>query len=244
MKRIVRKWSMAIPVLLMALTLGSCRYEINPGIEGSGNITTETRTADQDFTSIEVGNGIELDISQGQQKSITVETDDNLQRLIQTRVEAGVLYVEAGEDYDSSKPPKVSVRIPTISGLSASAGSSISSNGNILSPKLIVESNSGSEVIISVEAEELALETSSGSTIEVRGKAIRLETSSASGSSIDASKLRANDIIAQTSSGSSTDVHPLVSLDAKASSGSSIDYVNKPKTLKKEESSGGSVSQK
>ena len=46
----------------------------------------------------------------------------------------------------------------------------------------------------------------------------------------------------KSTSGSSTNVHPLVSLRAKASSGSSIDYNSSPKTVTKEESSGGSVS--
>jgi hypothetical protein len=39
-------------------------------------------------------------------------------------------------------------------------------------------------------------------------------------------------------------VHPLVSLNAKASSGASIDYDGAPKNISKEETSGGSVSKK
>ena len=54
----------------------------------------------------------------------------------------------------------------------------------------------------------------------------------------------ANEIITEATSGSSTDIYPIVSLKAKASSGSSVNYKNSPKkTLTKEESSGGSVSQ-
>jgi hypothetical protein len=51
----------------------------------------------------------------------------------------------------------------------------------------------------------------------------------------------ANDIFAQTSSGSSTTVFPILSLNAKASSGSEITYTNIPKKLEKTESSGGSI---
>jgi hypothetical protein len=51
----------------------------------------------------------------------------------------------------------------------------------------------------------------------------------------------ANEVTAQSTSGSSIDVHPLVSLNAKASSGASIEYDGKPKTIVKEETSGGSV---
>jgi len=77
---------------------------------------------------------------------------------------------------------------------------------------------------------------------KIKGKALVLFTSSSSGSSIEAEHLFANEVSSQSTSGSSTDINPLVSLKAKASSGSSIEYRNIPKTLSKEESSGGSVS--
>ena len=71
---------------------------------------------------------------------------------------------------------------------------------------------------------------------------MRLETKSSSGSEINASNLAANDVYAQSTSGSTTTVKPIVKLSAKASSGSSIDYVQEPKNVSKEETSGGSVS--
>ncbi|HEU0135720.1 MAG TPA: head GIN domain-containing protein [Flavobacterium sp.] len=234
--------SVKIAAILAVTLMCSCRYEFNNGVKGNGKITTDNREVNGDFSSIEVEGGLEVIVSQGE-KSITVETDDNLQRLIETRIENGVLYIGTTEGVDSNETPTVTVKSPILNGLTASAGSTITSTGRIITPKLIVESDSGSTISISVEAENLSLEASGGSSIDARGKAITLETSSSSGSSLDASDLRANDVVAQASSGSSTDVHPLVSLNASASSGSSIDYANRPKSLKKEESSGGSVSQ-
>ncbi|MGK4569142.1 hypothetical protein [Flavobacterium sp. 3HN19-14] len=53
-----------------------------------------------------------------------------------------------------------------------------------------------------------------------------------------------NDVTAEAYSGSSMSVAPIVNLNAKAESGSSITYTKVPKTtLSKEENSGGSVSQ-
>jgi hypothetical protein len=51
-----------------------------------------------------------------------------------------------------------------------------------------------------------------------------------------------NEVVSQATSGSSTDVYPVLKLEAKVSSGSSINYHNEPKTISKEENSGGSVS--
>ena len=52
----------------------------------------------------------------------------------------------------------------------------------------------------------------------------------------------ANEITSEATSGSSSKVYPIELLKAKASSGGSIDYNHSPKTISKEESSGGSIS--
>lgn len=234
-----------IVAALMALLFSSCGHSINlgNGIKGSGNITTETRTVDQNFKKIEVSYGIKVIVEQSDNKSITVEADDNLQQHIITKIENGVLKIESDENYNSTETPVVRVKMTVISGLSTSSGSEITSLGTLITENLDVESSSGSQINITVEADVIKIESTSGSSIEVDGKALKVETSSSSGSTIDAENLMANEVTSQTSSGSSTDVYPIVKLDAKASSGSSISYHKIPKTVSKEESSGGSVSQ-
>lgn len=230
--------------IFIALLFSACNMNFSIGSEkGSGNVTTETRTINEDFKKIDVSHGIIVIVEQSDNKSVTVEADDNIQKLIVTRVENDVLIVEASEGYNTDNTPKVTVKMPVINGLSSSSGSNIKSNNTLVSQNLTVDASSGSEIGISVEADMLTLETTSGSTMEVSGKALKLETSASSGSVIDAEKLQANEVSSQGSSGSSTDVTPIVSLTGKASSGASIGYHKVPKTVTKEESSGGSVSE-
>ena len=231
---------------LTALLCASCgnSFSIGTGIKGSGTITTETRPADQDFKKIKVSYGIKVIVEQADDKSITVEADDNLMQHIITKIENNVLTIESDENYNSTETPIVRVKIPIINGLSASSGSEITSANLLQTDKLDVTASSGSQVDIDVEADAITLESSSGSSIESSGKALKVETSSSSGSEINAKDLMANEVIAQASSGSSTSVYPILKLDAKASSGSSISYYKIPKTVKKDESSGGSVTEK
>lgn len=232
-----------VAIAFVAMLFASCKYSIDlgRGEKGSGNITTQTRAINSDFSKIEVSNGIEVIVEQSDDKSVTVATDDNLQKLIVTKVENGVLIVEADKSFNATETPRVTVKMPVIKGLSADSGAEIKSQNTLITPLLAVESDSGSTINITVEADAITLESASGSTIEASGKALKLETTSKSGSSIDAEKLMANEVIAQSNSGSSTDVYPILKLDAKASSGSSINYHKAPKNLSKEESSGGSV---
>lgn len=229
----------------MALLFSSCNpsFHFGNGIKGSGNITTETRAVNEDFKSIEVSYGIKVNVEQSDTKSITVEADDNLQKHIITKIENGVLIVESDKNYNSTETPVVNVKMDVINGLTASSGSEITSSNTLITEKINVKSSSGSQINIDVEADAISLESTSGSTIEASGKALKLETSSSSGSTIDAKNLMANEVISQTSSGSSTSVFPIVKLEAKANSGSSINYHKIPKTILKEESSGGSVNE-
>jgi hypothetical protein len=242
----------------VALLLSSCKFSIGEngkngengfsfgtGIDGSGTITTESRTVSEAFTKIEVKQGINLIVEQSNDKSITVETDDNLQKIITTEVKNGILIIGAEENYNTNNSsPKVTVKLPTINGIETSSGSSAKSANTLISDNLQVKSSSGSDIDISAEADVLSLESSSGSKIKIAGKALKLETSSSSGSSIDAKDLIANNVDAQSSSGSDTKLAPVLDLKAKASSGSSILYFKTPKTITKTESSGGSISQK
>lgn len=230
---------------LMALLFSSCVHSFNFGnkIKGSGNITTETRTINLDFKNIEVSNGISVTVEQADTKSIIVQTDDNLQQHIITKIENGILKIESDEGYNTTEPPVVHVKMPVINRLITSSSSEITSLGTIITENIIVKSSSGSKISISVEADAIKLESESGSSIEANGKALKSEIYTSSGSKIDAENLMTNEVIASTESGSKTSVYPILKLDAKASSGSRISYHKIPKTLSKEESSGGSITE-
>lgn len=229
--------------LLVVFSLASCRTSIDFGEEkGNGNITTETRIIAEKFDGIEVTSGIDLVVSQNDIVAVTVEIDENLQSIITTKVENGILVVRSDTSFDTAKSPQVRVSLPFIKSLKSTSGATIKSENTLKTTSLTVGSSSGSEIQIDVEADFISMESSSGSEIEVTGKALKAETSSSSGSDIDAGRLMANEVFSQTSSGSSTNVYPIISLNAKASSGSSISYKNIPKRMEKEESSGGSIS--
>ena len=232
-----------IVVTCIALLFSSCKYDVNLGNRnnGNGNITTQTRVENGNFEKIEVSSGIEVVVEQTDVTSITVEADDNLQQFISTTVENGVLIIKSEGGYNSTQTPKVTVKMPVISGLNSSSASKITSANTLITTNLKVESSSGSEINIAVEADALSLESASGSNIEARGKALKLETVSASGSEIDAERLMVNEVISQSSSGSSTTVSPILILKADAASGSSINYRGTPKTLEENTSSGGSI---
>jgi hypothetical protein len=229
-------------ICLMGFILISCNENFNTGIQGSGNITKEKRAIATSFDKIASSSGVTVIVEQGSPTSIEVETDDNIQQYVITKVENGTLVVKVEGSIHTESPINVTVKMPTITSLESSSGSTISSKNTLRGTEITLTTSSGSEIEAVLEYEKVSCDSSSGSNITVSGKALNLQTSTSSGSEIDAEELAANEITSDASSGSFTKVKPIVKLKGSASSGSSINYYQKPRTLIKEESSGGSVS--
>jgi hypothetical protein len=226
----------------MFFLLVSCGMD-GKSITGSGNVTTQNRTMTGEFTKVKAEKGLDIVIEQAPSPMVIVEADDNLQGKILTTVENGVLKITCEyNSYINVKAKKVTVKMPVIEGIETESGVSLRSEGVLKSNDIKISASSGSSIEVNVESEKVTVESSSGSQINLSGKAINLSTSSSSGSSIEAGNLIANDVEADASSGSSTSVHAAVSINAGASSGSSIEYKGNPKKITKDESSGGGIS--
>jgi hypothetical protein len=245
MLKIITLITKFILVALTALLFASCNHSINlNSIEGSGNITTEKRTVEGNFKSIEVNNSIDLVIEQSDKMEIVVEADDNLQKHITTKVENGTLVISFDKNsFSNAGSKKVTVKMPVIDELEATSSATITSKNTLKGENIRLNTSSAASIDINIESDIITCDSSSGSSITINGKALKMETTASSGSEINATKLLANEITADVSSGASINVHPIVTLLAEASSGGDISYDIQPKSIQKKTSSGGTISQ-
>lgn len=230
----------------MAMLFASCNFNVDFGrdVSGDGNVVTENRNNDTEFTSVEASRGLDVEIEQSTSKSITVIADQNLQNHISTQIESGVLKITTDVNIKDAESKKIVVKMPVIDVLQASSAATIKGTGLIRANNLGLSASSAGDIDLDFEGESLMAESSSAANIHLSGKALKFDATSSSGSSMDAKKLLANDISAKASSGSGIDVHPLVNLNGRASSGAFIRYHNKPSNnVKKKVSSGGSISE-
>lgn len=227
----------------LALFLNSCniKTDFGNGKKGNGKTATEVRNISENFTSIDVESGIEVVLEQSTDKFVSVEADSNLIKLIDTKVENGVLMIEPNENYNTYNSVKVIIRMPKIEGLESSSGSSIKGIGMFSGDAISIDASSSGEVDVKLEYDNITLDASSSGTIKTRGIALKLETSASSSSEIQADELLVNEVVADVSSGANIKIHPIVSLSGNASSGGNISYKTEPKSITKDESSGGNV---
>lgn len=92
-------------VFLLGLALAGC--SIGAGqVRGSGNITTETRKV-AGFTAVDVSGVGDVIITQGDAESLTVETDDNIQRLVLSEVRGDTLYLSMEPNTSLARIPRL-----------------------------------------------------------------------------------------------------------------------------------------
>lgn len=241
MKTLVRITILISIYLTLLFTTSSCIFDGVVGIKGNRNVVSEDRTIRSDFEIINVQQGINLTISQGNPTSLSVEADENVIDLLITEVKNNELNIYFEKSVYQAKARNVFLTSENISKIKASSGASVKSENTIQAETLELNSSSGSTMKIRTIANEITSESSSGSNITIVGKSNSFTANSSSGSSINAKDLKVVNAITKASSGANIDVNVTGKLTAKASSGADIDYEGSPETVDKNTSSGGSV---
>ena len=234
-----------ILTLLFVTTLfSSCAVDLFNRVSGNRNVVTEDRSTKEYFTKIKVSTGLDLYVSQGSKNQITVEADENLQDIIVTEVNDGILKIYSEKNIWRAKARKIYVTIKNLEAITATSGSDVYTNETLKVNNLNISATSGADIHISVDANTIETAATSGSDIEISGVSNNHISKATSGASIDAYQLRSKNVTVRVTSGADINVYASESIDAKATSGGDIDIKGSPKKVNKKTSSGGSVSAK
>ena len=182
-----------------------------------------------DFDSVAVSQGINLNLVMGSPSSVTaVAEDDSDLDSLEIEVDDGELEIRRGS---------------WVSGLFSIGKSHGSVTVNVVASELqAVASSSGANAdLIDITCTDLQIDASSGSRIEVSGSCDTVAIDASSGASVDSSDLITIDASVDSSSGASIQVFAGESFRGDASSGSSIRVYGNPEVAESETSSGASI---
>src|SRR6188474_2963034 len=104
------KSSLTAFILIAALT--SCYNPFNKTVNGNGNITTNERQLSS-FKEIKCAGSYNVEITQGDQSAIKIETDENIQSYITTDVNGDELNIRTREDVNLHPTNKIKLYITT-----------------------------------------------------------------------------------------------------------------------------------
>lgn len=197
-------------------------------IKGNGVAKTETREV-SDFTILGSGGPIEVKISFGLSKTISVSGDENILPYIETYVKDNALNIKVkdGNTVKSETPIRVEVSMTVIDGLAQSGSGKINGKGDFKSDKATSFALSGSGVInLSFgKFSGLEINTSGSGKIELEGEIDSDINIAQSGSgSVDCSKVEAENVEAKISGSGNLKVNASKQINAHISGSGSIYY--------------------
>jgi hypothetical protein len=213
-RTVASRRALAGGVIAIAVCLGGC-----VGTNGQGAVTTEMRQAQQ-FTDVEVGNGIGLALRIGDAKPLEVRAQKNILPLIATEVVDGKLRIHSTAGYTTSQGVQVTIVTPTLEAITLSGGSKGTIDG--------------------LTAESLAISMSGGSGLTANGSVGVASLSLTGGSRGDLETVSAREVTVDVSGGSNVTITATDEVNGSASGGSHVTVVGNA-TLNVQSSGGAEV---
>ncbi|QZT36052.1 DUF2807 domain-containing protein [Halosquirtibacter xylanolyticus] len=229
--------------ILCSFQHDSFAMKVQRSEKGNGIVTREARDIDN-FTRIHVATAIFAKVRSGDQFEVVVETDENLQDNITTKVQGGELRIFVSKSIKRSSKMNVYITLPRLEGAKTTSSGTIEGVGNFVCDNFYAEASSAGNVRINVDAKRIDARVSSGGDVELEGKANELYVSASSGGDFDSPKLNALVAKVRASSGADITLTVLNAFIGSASSGGKIDYYGTPKKVDVSSSSGGDVDHK
>jgi hypothetical protein len=200
------------------------------------------------FHAIEIGGGIDLYLSQGDEAVAVSASETKFRDRIRTEVVNGVLKISY--EYDrgihinisgSKMKLKAYVSCKQIDAITGSGGSDVDIDGTLKAAKLSIELSGGSDFEGRVEASELKTEASGGSDFHISGSAKTLSIEASGGSDFKGYDLVVETCTIEASGGSDIYITANKELIIENSGGSDIHYKGSAVITNVRNSGGGSV---
>jgi hypothetical protein len=132
----------------------------------------------------------------------------------------------------------------SIESVSASEGSSVSSETDFKQTMLDLNAKSGAEIKINIDVDKVNVKASAGGIINVSGKATNQDVVITSGGILKATDLHTTQTSISVAAGGKAEIYATTLVDAKVKAGGSIYIYGKPKQINKEVFIGGTILEK
>lgn len=180
------------------------------GIPGSGTITTVKSSA-MGFTKVHQTASGSVAISQGDEESVSITTDDNLQQYLEAVVENGELVIrnKSEQNLAATKGVQISIKLKSLEALRLSGVGSITATG--------------------LKCDKLSVRSDGVGSISLQGEANSLDANISGVGNFDSKELDAKYVIVESSGVGSSSVKATESIKVTASGLGSVTYSGRPK---------------
>lgn len=240
--------SFAMRTLLLAATL-ACVAAPAPAmawpfggekVEGNGSVTRQTRQVER-FSGISLELPAQVELRMGSSESVTIETDDNLQRLIETEVDDGVLRIRPTKRNMNlhTRTMKIVVNARQIERLSLGGSGSIDAEA-LRAPSLRFNlGGSGKIRIASLESDKVSISVGGSGDLRANGGKTRDVSVSIGGSgNVDLGKVAADSVSVSVAGSGDATVWARQELSISIAGSGDINYYGDPQVRRSVAGSG------
>jgi hypothetical protein len=208
----------------------ACGFNLVP-TRGSGNVVTEARTV-SNFHQIDLTGAGEVNITQGDTESLTIETDDNILPLIVTRVDNGLLSIGLDPNRTglSIAPTRIvfTVAVKNLDSLKVSGAGNIRAQALKSDNLAVTTSGAGNITLGPVQAKTLNLRLSGAGNVTVSGQVESQDAALSGLGNYNAADLSSTNAKVALSGAGSATVWATGTLNAQISGAGSINYYGSP----------------
>jgi carbon monoxide dehydrogenase subunit G len=196
-------------------------------VHGSGNVISESRDV-AEYNSISVGGSANLFIAQGPIQSLRIEAEDNILKIIRTKVNGRTLEIENKRCIKNHKPINIYATMPDVKKLQIMGSGKIIGETKITTNKLDINISGSGKANLEVDAEKVRTRISGSGDMSFSGHTTDFEVTISGSGNIMARNLQTNNSSVTVSGSGDCIVSVQNELDVTISGSGRVEYYGDP----------------
>jgi hypothetical protein len=234
---------LALFSLVISILFSSCINFGGKRVKGDGNIVKQDREVDV-FDEVHVSGALDVYVRQGEQRSVSIEGDENLMKYIITKNEGDKLEVRTKSGYNirPTQKMKIYVTSPEFTRLDVSGACNIIGENKIsASEKLELEVSGAGDISMEADAPDLKASISGSGKVDLKGRTQDFDLELSGAAKATCFDLMSENTRVEISGAGSAEVYASVKLDAHVSGAGNVRYKGSAGNVQQKISGAGSV---
>lgn len=207
---------------LLLILLSSCEC-----YEGHGRMTTESRDLDH-FKGVDLSIPASVIIKKGTEYSFEISAEENLHKIIKTRVKGRTLHISSTEHCLRSSGIDVVITMPELRDLRIGGSGDIYLEDHFECDLLELKINGSGDIEGAVTAELVECGINGSGDIDIAGTTEELKVNIKGSGDVDAIKLKSEDVFVRVYGSGDCRVYATSYLEVKISGSGNVRYKGKP----------------
>lgn len=216
-----------ILLFVVALTIA---IPVTAGVRGDGNLTKKSHAVGE-FDAITVSGARTVYLSQGDEFSVIVETDENIQEFVTVEVKNKTLQFGFSKNITKYNELNFYVTAPAYTKIKASGASDVKSMGTLKGDNIQLIVSGASDVKLDIEYNSVEADLSGASDLTIGGTTVTSAIECSGASDFHGKGLVSETSVVRASGASSCFVNATGNLTYEVSGASDVKYVSNPESV-------------